>query len=425
LIKQERRTMARRRLQRFIVLVAALLMSLRGIVVAQTQSTLPFDINARSAVLMNAHSGAILYEKNPDERLIPASLTKILTLYLAFDALKAGQVKLTDEVTVSENAWKMGGSQMFIEVGQRVKFEDLIKGITIVSGNDACIAVAEAVSGSVPVFVKNMNNKAKTLGLVNSQFLNPHGLPAEGHYSSARDMAILGLHYVKDHPEALKYHSLKEFTYGNIIQQNRNRLLFKDSSVDGLKTGWTEDAGFHLAATAQRDNDRFITVVMGTKKEREREEDALALLTYGFKNFSTTRFCGRGEKAGEIKVWKGQKGIVSVEPAEDGFITLPKGKEKTLSISKQIPESIFAPVAKAQKLGTLILTLDGKKVQEVALVASEEVPAGGILKRMLHSFILFFFYPPYIGSIALFVIFLIITITLVSGKKKKEFHKLK
>lgn len=408
-----------------ILSLMGLILCLHGLAVAQTPSTLPFDVHARSAVLLNAYSGVFLYEKNTDERLIPASLVKILTLYLAFDALKAGQAKLEDQVTISKNAWKMGGSQMFIEVGQQVKFDDLLKGITVVSGNDACVAVAEAVSGSVPVFVQNMNDKAKTLGLTNSQFLDPHGLPAEGQYTSARDIAILSYHYIKDHPEALKYHSLKEFTYGNITQQNRNGLLFQDNTADGLKTGWTKEAGFHLVATAQRDNDRFIAVVMGAKKVKEREEDAQVLLTYGFKNFSTTKFCGKGEKVGEIKVWKGKKGIVSVEPSEDGFITLRKGKEKALSITKQIPESIFAPVAKAQRLGTLTITLDGNKVREIALVASEEVPKGGILKRMLHSFILISFHPPYIGLIALFVItFLIISLTLVSGRKKKEFPKL-
>jgi D-alanyl-D-alanine carboxypeptidase (penicillin-binding protein 5/6) len=395
---------------------------------AQTSFLLPFDVNARSAVLINAQSGAILYEKNPDERLIPASLTKIMTLYLAFDALKEGQVKLTDEVTISKEAWKMGGSQMFIEVGQKVKFDDLLKGITVVSGNDACTAVAETISGSVPLFIKNMNDKLKTLGLTNSQFINPHGLPAEGQYSSARDMALLAYNYLKDHPEALKYHSMKEFTYGNITQQNRNGLLFKDNTVDGIKTGWTKEAGFHLVATAKRDNDRFIAVVMGAKKVREREEDAQALLTYGFKNFSTTRFCSKGEKAGEVKVWKGQKEIITVEPALDAVITLPKGKEKALSVSKLIPTSIFAPVAKAQKLGTLTITLDGKKIEEVALIASEEVPNGGILKRMFHSFILTSFHPPYIGLIAIvaviIMIFLFILVASLSGRKKKEFPRL-
>jgi D-alanyl-D-alanine carboxypeptidase (penicillin-binding protein 5/6) len=409
-----------------IVLMVALLILCHQGGWAQQQSSLPFDVHARSAVLINAQSGAILYEKAPDERLIPASLTKIMTLYLAFDALKAGQVKLTDEETISQNAGKMGGSQMFIEVGQKATFDDLLKGITVVSGNDACTAVAEAVSGSVPVFVKNMNDKAKELGMTNSQFMTPHGLPADGQYTSARDIAILSYHYIKDHPEALKYHSTKEFTYGNITQQNRNGLLFKDNTVDGLKTGWTKEAGFHLVATALRNNDRFIAVVMGAKKVREREEDAQALLTYGFKNFSTTRFCSRGEKSGEVKVWKGQKGMVSVEPAEDGAITLPKGKEKTLSVSRKIPDSIFAPVAKAQKLGTLTILLDGKKVREVALIASGEVPAGGILKKMLHSFILFSFHPPYIGLIIIAIFFMLFfVIAVIPRKKGQNFPQIK
>ena len=417
--------MVKRRYQWCIILAVGLFVFLYRGAWAQTPLSLPFDVNARSAVLMNAHSGVFLYEKAPEERLIPASLSKILTLYLAFDALKTGQVKLTDEVTISQNAWKMGGSQMFIEVGQKVKFDDLLKGITVVSGNDACTAVAEAVSGSVAVFVKNMDDKARALGMTNSQFMNPHGLPADGQYSSARDMAILSYHYIKDHPEALKYHSTKEFTYGKITQQNRNGLLFKDNTVDGIKTGWTEEAGFHLVTTAQRNNDRFIAVVMGAKKVREREEDAQALLTYGFKNFSTTRFCSKDEKAGEIKVWKGQKGAVTVAPAEDGYITLPRGKEKVLSVTKQIPESVFAPVIKAQQLGTLTLALDGKNIREVSLIASEEVPVGGILKRLFHSFILVSFHPPYIGLIITVVLILLfIFIAMIPRKKGKDFPRL-
>jgi D-alanyl-D-alanine carboxypeptidase (penicillin-binding protein 5/6) len=381
---------------------------------------LPFDVSAEAAVLMDAATGTFLYEKNPDERLIPASLTKVMTLYLAFDALKAGRIKPDEEEIISEKAWKMGGSQMFIEVGQRVKFDDLLKGIAVVSGNDACVAVAEALAGSEAVFVQQMNDKARELGLENTHFMNPDGLPADGHYSTARDLAVLSFNYLKDHPEALAYHSMKELTYGKIKQYNRNGLLFKDNSVDGLKTGWVRESGFHIIATAKRGSQRYIAVVMGEKKEKQREADAWTLLLYGFKNFSTVRYAKKGERVGQVKVWKGMKDSVPVEMAADGMMTLPRTREKSLTTANQLPDSVYAPVGKGEIVGTMSVMLDGKKEKEVSLVAAEEVAQAGIGKRFIQSFVLFTFYPPYIGAIVIAVAVVLAVVVLFLAVRRSE-----
>ena len=269
-----------------------------------TQGGLRCD--AQSAVLMDGLSGQVLFEQNPNLKIPPASFGKVLTLYLAFDALRAGQLKMDDMVTVSERAWRAQGSKMFIKVGERVKVEDLLKGIAISSGNDACIAMAEHLAGSEEVFVSKMNEKAGLLGMKDSQFKNSHGMPAEGQYTTAMDMAILARRYIEDHPEALAFHSTTEYEYNKIRQYNRNTLLQKNIGVDGLKTGHVEDAGYHLAATAKRDGQRMIAVVMGCDKMRKRAQEAEALLDYGFKNFVTVEAVKQGASFGPVKVRRGQ-----------------------------------------------------------------------------------------------------------------------
>jgi D-alanyl-D-alanine carboxypeptidase (penicillin-binding protein 5/6) len=248
--------------------------------------------NAKAAVLMDALTGQILYEQNPQLKLGPASFVKILTLYLVFDALRAGQLKMDDMVTVSERAWRIQGSKMFIKVGDRVKVEDLLKGIAVSSGNDACIAIAEHIAGTEDVFVSKMNEKALSLGLKESRFVNSHGMPAEGQMTTAMDMAILAKRYMADHPEAMPLHSTAEFEYNKIKQGNRNTLLNK-GGVDGLKTGHIEESGYHLLATAKRDNQRMIAVVMGCDKMSTRAREALKLLEHGFRNFSTVEASAR------------------------------------------------------------------------------------------------------------------------------------
>jgi D-alanyl-D-alanine carboxypeptidase (penicillin-binding protein 5/6) len=329
--------------------------------------------DAQSAVLMDGLTGQVLYEQNPNVRIPPASFVKVMTLYVIYDAIRAGQLKMEDMVTVSERAWRMQGSKMFIKVGERVKVEDLMKGVAIASGNDACIALAEHLSGSEETFVSKMNEKAKFLGLKGSQFKNSHGMPAEDQYTTAIDMANLSKRYIEDHPEALVLHSTVEFEYNGIRQGNRNTLLQKNIGVDGLKTGHVEESGYHLAATAKRDGQRMIGVVMGCDKVRKRAPEAQKLLEYGFKNFSTVEAIKRGATFGPVKVRRGKLNQVVLTAAEDGRVTVAKGKENLVSAVPQLPPFIVAPIQKSQVLAKVLIQNEGKVAKEVNLLASLDV----------------------------------------------------
>ncbi len=329
--------------------------------------------DARSAVLMDGFTGQVLYEQNPNLKISPASFVKVMTLYLVYDAIRAGQLKTDERVTVSERAWKIKGSKMFIKVGERVKVEDLIKGVAIASGNDACIVLAEHLCGSEEAFVSKMNEKAKLLGLKESQFMNSHGMPAEGQYTTAMDMAILSKRYIEDHPEALVFHSTVEFEYNGIRQGNRNTLLQKNIGVDGLKTGHVEEAGYHLAATAKRDGQRMIAVVMGCDKMRKRGPEAQKLLEYGFKNFSTIEAVKKGATFGPVKVKRGKLNQVVLTAAEEARVTVGKGKENLVSVVPQLPQFIVAPVHKDQVLAKVLIQNEGKVTKEVNLLASSNV----------------------------------------------------
>ncbi len=331
------------------------------------------EYEAQSVVLMDAFSGQILYEKNPQLQMAPASFVKVLTLYLAFDALRTGQIKMDDMVTVSEKAWRIQGSKMFIKVGDRVKVEELLKGIAIASGNDACIALAEHMAGSEEAFTVKINEKAAQLGMKDSKFMNSHGMPADGQLTTAMDMAILAKRYVEDHPEALALHSTTEYEYGGIRQGNRNTLLQKNIGVDGLKTGHVEESGYHLLATAKRDNQRMIAVVMGCKTIKQRAREAQALLEYGFKNFSTVEAVKKGSAFGPVKVRRGKLNEVALVAAEDVRVTVAKGKEKSVTATPQLPASVTAPIQKGQPLAKVAVQNDGKLVKEVNLVSSIDV----------------------------------------------------
>jgi D-alanyl-D-alanine carboxypeptidase (penicillin-binding protein 5/6) len=329
--------------------------------------------DAQSAVLMDALSGQVLFEQNPDLKIPPASFCKVLTLYLAFDSIRAGQLKMDDSVTVSEKAWRIQGSKMFIKVGERVKVEDLLKGIAISSGNDACIALAEHMTGSEETFVSKMNEKANLIGMKNSRFQNSHGMPADGQYTTAMDMILLARHYIEDHPEALVFHSTTEYEYNKIRQYNRNTLLFKNIGVDGLKTGHVEEAGFHLLATAKRDGRRVIAVVMGCDRMSKRAQEAQALLEYGFKNFSTVEAVKKGATFGPVKVKRGKESKIALVSAEKGWVTVPKGKENQISVTPELPSVVTAPIQKNQMIAKALIQNEGKVVKEVNLVSPVEI----------------------------------------------------
>jgi D-alanyl-D-alanine carboxypeptidase (penicillin-binding protein 5/6) len=333
-------------------------------------------IRAQSVILMDAFSGQILYERNPRLKISPASLTKILTLFLAFDAVSAGHLKMDDVVTVSTKAWRTGGSRMFLKAGEREKVEDLIKGITVVSGNDACVALAETLSGSEEAFVLKMNERAKTFGLEDTQFKNSHGMPAKGQYTTALDIANLARRYMEAHPEAMNFHSILAFEHNGIWQRNRNILLQRDIGVDGLITGQVEESGYHLVATARRGSWRLIAVIMGSKTLFHRAQEAQDLLEYGFKNFSVIETFKKGTSLGSIKVVRGKMSTVKLIPMEDGRVVVTKGEEKLVSVNTEAPDFIAAPVFMGQRVGKVVIRNGEKVLREIHLLSSSDVPKG-------------------------------------------------
>jgi D-alanyl-D-alanine carboxypeptidase (penicillin-binding protein 5/6) len=345
----------------------------------------PFAVAAQSAVLIDANSGEFLYGQNPDERISPASFVKLLTLFLVFDAINNGQVLLEDKVWISEKAWRTGGSKMFVRQSDRVPLEKLIKGIATVSGNDACIAVAEFLQGNEQAFVVKMNQKVQDLGLANTQFQTVNGWPAPDQYTSARDMALMARAYVQAYPQAVEYHQLKEFTHEGIRQKNRNGLLWRDPTVDGLKTGHTENAGYHLLATAKRGDQRFIAVVMGAKSESIRERESLRLLNYGFRNFASVGLFKQGDVLLQLPVWKGTLGEVELAASEPGIVTLPIDLQADVSWQARTPERLFAPIKSGQNIGEAVIATKEKVFKTVPLVAVQDVPLAGFPKQVFHS----------------------------------------
>ncbi len=347
----------------------------------------PGQINARSAILMELSTGAVLFEQNADEPIEPASFTKIASLYLIFEGLQQGRIRLEDQVWISEAAWRTGGSKMFVGIGTRVPLEELIKGIAVVSGNDACVAAAEHLSGSQDTFVDAMNRKAKELGMAHSRFLNPHGLPAEGQITTARDMAILDVSYLKHFPESLRFHSLREYAYNNIVQYNRNHLLLKDPSIDGLKTGYIAASGYHLSATSQRDGMRLVAVVMGAVNPATREREALKLLNYGFRHYTLVQPFQEGQAVTTAKVWKGEKDEVALFPKERAAFLIPQSQKNLLRWEVRAPADLTAPVKAEQEAGELVFFVSNEPKRTVQLITREEIPLGGIFKRMWQSVI--------------------------------------
>jgi len=335
-----------------------------------------FPLNAKAAALFDFNSGQFLLEKNAEEKIEPASFTKVMALYLVQDGLKSGAITLKDMVTISERAWSMGGSQMYLKVGTQEPLDVLLKGIAVVSANDACVAVAEHMSGKVEVFVDEMNRKARELGLANTAFVNVHGLPADGQFTSARDMAILASHYIKDYPQVLNLHSMQEFTYNNITQRNRNGLLKMNVGVDGLKTGYIKTSGYHLLATAQREGRRLIAVVMGAEKPKIREAEALNLLNYGFRNFVLKEVLKKGGTVKTIPVKGGKFDTVELIAQDSVLITVPVREKEGIKTTESIPAQIAAPIKKGAVVGQVTIEEGGKQTRQVNVLAKNDVPRG-------------------------------------------------
>ncbi len=350
----------------------------------------PPAVAAESYVLMDYHSNHILMEKNPHERVEPASITKLMTAYVVFSEIKKGQLSLNDTATISEKAWRTGGSKMFIEVDKQVKIEDLIRGMIVQSGNDASVALAEHIGGSEEVFASMMNQVAADLGMRNSHFKNATGLPEADHYVSAYDVALLGQALVRDFPDLYHIYSEKEFTYNGIKQHNRNTLLWRDPTVDGFKTGHTESAGYCLATTASRNGMRLISVVMGTDSEKARADETQKMLNYGFRFFETHKLYPAGEQQAVAEVWKGAAEEVPLGLADDLFITIPKDSYDQLQAGVDIPGQLQAPVNQGQIIGQLIIRLHDQIIAERPMVALATVAQGGWWTRMVDGMGLWF-----------------------------------
>ena len=376
------------------LLLVVILSTLHTTLVAQSIIPAAPKVAATGYILMDAHSGKVIVENNADERLPPASLTKLMTSYVLSIELEEGNVSNDDMVLISENAWAQnpvfaGSSLMWIEVGKRVSLKDLHRGIVVSSGNDSSVAIAEHLAGSESAFADVMNQHAQRLGMSNSHFVNSHGLPHPDHYMTARDLAILSK-AILQYPAEYALYSEPDFTYNNIRQVNRNRLLWKDDSVDGLKTGHTEAAGYCLVTSAKRNDMRLIAVVMGTASQSARERETQKLLAYGFRYFETHRLYEAGDELTASKVWAGDSDSIQLGVEREIHLTIPRGKHDDLQAAMNIDEVIKAPVTKGKEYGELVVTLGGEQLLSEPLIALQSVEEGGLLKRLWDAIVLFF-----------------------------------
>lgn len=340
----------------------------------------PPQVAAENYLLIDSDSGKVLAEKNPDAQIEPASITKLMTAYVIYKELEAGRLALEDEVTISEKAWRMGGSRMYLEVNSKVTIRDLLKGLIIQSGNDASVALAEQVAGTEAAFVDIMNQYAQKLGMYGTHFMNSTGWPDKQHLTTARDIATLAKAIIEEFPERYKWYSEKVYTYNNIKQYNRNKLLWRDNSVDGLKTGHTESAGYCLVSSALRADMRLISVVLGTKDEKARASVSQSLLNYGFRFFETHKLYGAGEVLNHARVWKGDVENVALGLADDLNVTIPRGSYKQLEALMDVNANLQAPIEKADELGVVRITLNDDEVQRVPLIALNPVDHGNLFQ---------------------------------------------
>lgn len=343
------------------------------------------DVDANSFLLIDFKSGEELVALNQGMRVEPASITKLMTAYILYRELAKGTIKLDEDVLISQKAWEMKGSRMFVEVGKKVKLEKLLRGLIIQSGNDAAVALAEHVAGSEAAFAERMNEVAAELGMKDSRYQNVTGWPGKDHYTTARDIVLLTRALITEFPDRYKLYSEKEFTYNNIKQHNRNKLLWRDETVDGVKTGHTESAGYCLVASAVRDNMRLISVVLGAGSENSRSESSQKLLEYGFRTFETHKVYDGGEVLSEVRVWSGDKKNVAAGVISDFYVSAGKGRYDQIKGVVQFDKSIDAPIRRGDVLGKIILSDEGTVLKEANLLALEDVAEGGIWSRMSDS----------------------------------------
>ncbi len=361
---------------------------------ASAQSLPPPAIAARSWLLLDTNSNQILGSQDPDMRIEPASLTKIMTAYLAFSAIKEKRLDLNQSITVSVNAWKVDGdsSKMFIEPSTPVRVNDLLYGLIVQSGNDAAVSLAEAVAGTEAAFAVLMNREAQRMGMKSTRFANPHGLPSPDNYSTARDLSVLASRLIADFPDLYKIYSTKSFTYNKITQPNRNRLLWLDPTVDGMKTGHTQAAGYCLIASAKRPNGsgerRLISVVLGTDSDAVRAQESQKLLNWGFLNFDTVKIYSKGQAILTPTIWKGSQNDIKLGFNRDVYVTLPRGTTARLKPVVERPDPLVAPIAQYSRVGTLKMMADGKVISEQPLQALEQVNQATIFGRVIDSVLL-------------------------------------
>ncbi len=350
----------------------------------------PPQVPVRSYLLVDYQSDKVLAEMKSDERMEPASITKLMTGYVIYKALKAGKITLKDPVTISEKAWRTSGSKMFVKLGTQVSVEDLLMGMVVQSGNDATVALAEYVAGSEDTFVQLMNQEAERLGMKNSHFTNVSGLPNAKHYMSARDIVALTRALIRDFPEHYPRYGVRSFKYNNIEQPNRNQLLLTDPSVDGVKTGHTDSAGYCLVSSAKRNDMRLISVVLGAKKEKERFQASETLLNYGFSLYESRKLHDAHTPVLTTRIWKGQEKELALGVAQPLYVTVPKGQAPQVSTLTTVQPTIIAPAHKDQPFGEIVVKLGDQEVSRTPLVALQEVPASGWFGRLIDAILLFF-----------------------------------
>ncbi|MBE0494141.1 MAG: D-alanyl-D-alanine carboxypeptidase [Thiomicrospira sp.] len=353
-------------------------------------SPVPPSVAGTAHFVIDYHSDAIISEKDADMQIEPASLTKIMTGYVVFNELKLGRIQMDDMVTISKKAWRMPGSRMFIEVGKQVSVEDLIKGMVIQSGNDASVALAEHIARTEENFADIMNQYAEQLGMTNTNFLNATGLPNPAHLTTARDLSILTKALIRDFPDFYDWYSEKRFTFNGITQYNRNRLLWQDPTVDGLKTGHTESAGYCLVSSAKRNDMRIIVIVVGTDSATQRVSESQKLLNYAFRFFETHKLFEASQRLVDARIWGGERDTLGVGLADELFVTVPRGQYQNLKVETSLPPQVNAPIQQSDNIGQLVINLNGQVLLEKPLIALSEIEEGSFFKKLFDRVKLFF-----------------------------------